>query len=61
GDVLSKLFSRLFNLSLDKESRVSDMIVEEEGVKKAPIDPAMVKTGGSGVRTNTRLRKRMTY
>jgi hypothetical protein len=34
GDTLNKLFRRLFDLSLDKEAKVADMLVEEEGVKK---------------------------
>jgi hypothetical protein len=34
GDTLSSLFQRLYDISLDKEACVAEMIVEEEGVKK---------------------------
>jgi hypothetical protein len=34
GGMLCNLFRRLFDLSLDKEVKVAEMIVEEEGVKK---------------------------
>jgi hypothetical protein len=34
GDTLSSLFRRLYDISLDKEACVAEMIVEEEGVKK---------------------------
>jgi hypothetical protein len=34
GDILCNLFRKLFDLSLDKEVKVSEMIVEEEGAKK---------------------------
>ncbi|GAU43853.1 hypothetical protein TSUD_174720 [Trifolium subterraneum] len=34
GDTLNILFRRLYDLSLDRESRVAEMIVEEEGDKK---------------------------
>jgi hypothetical protein len=34
GDILCNLFRKLFDLSLDKEVKVLEMIVEEEGAKK---------------------------
>jgi hypothetical protein len=34
GDTLKDLFRRLFEISLDKEARVAEMIVEEKEVKK---------------------------
>jgi hypothetical protein len=34
GDMLCNLFRRLLDLSLYKEVKVAEMIVEEEGVKK---------------------------
>jgi hypothetical protein len=34
GDTLSKLFNRLYDLSLDKDKTVAELIVEEEGVRK---------------------------
>jgi hypothetical protein len=34
GDTLSRLFNRLYDLSLDKDKTVAELIVEEEGVRK---------------------------
>jgi hypothetical protein len=34
GESLHKLFDRLYDLSVDKEKMVSNLIVEEEGVNK---------------------------